>query len=115
MKTVRLANYSISKRGYKGLGQIVESYGFKKVVLVGGKRALKAVSQKIRDGLRDSSVEILGEFIYGKECTLKNIEALKNKKEVLEADVIFGIGGGKALDTVTVSYTHLTLPTILLV
>lgn len=102
MKTVRLPNYSISRRGYEGLGQIVESYGFKKVVLVGGKRALAAVSQKIRDGLKGSSVEVLGEFIYGKECTLKNIEALKNKKEVLEADVIFGIGGGKALDTVKV-------------
>lgn len=112
MKTVRLPNYSISNRGYEGLGQIVESYGFKKVVLVGGKRALKAVSQKIRDGLRDSSVEILGEFIYGKECTLKNIEALKNKKEVLEADVIFGIGGGKALDTVKVLSYYLGKPCI---
>lgn len=99
MRTVKMTNYSVSQRGYEGLGKLVEEYGFKKVVLVGGKRALAAVSQKIRDGLKGSSVEVLGKFVYGHECTLNNINALMEKEEVQEADVIFAVGGGKALDT----------------
>ena len=99
MRTVKMTNYSVSQRGYEGLGKLVEEYGFKKVVLVGGKRALAAVSQKIRYGLKGSSVEVLGEFVYGHECTLNNINALMEKEEVQKADVIFAVGGGKALDT----------------
>lgn len=110
MRTVKMTNYSVSQSGYEGLGKIVEDYGFKKVVLVGGKRALDAVSQKIRDGLKDSNVEVLGEFVYGKECTLNNVEALRERKEVQEADLIFGVGGGKALDTSKVLAYYMEKP-----
>ena len=112
MRTVKMTNYSVSQRGYEGLGKLVEEYGFKKVVLVGGKRALAAVSQKIRDGLKGSSVEVLGEFVYGHECTLNNINALMEKEEVQKADVIFAVGGGKALDTGKVLAGFLNKPSM---
>lgn len=112
MRTVKMTNYSVSQREYEVLGKLVEEYGFKKVVLVGGKRALTAVSQKIRDGLKGSSVEVLGEFVYGHECTLNNINTLMEKEEVQKADVIFAVGGGKALDTGKVLAGFLNKPSM---
>lgn len=31
MRTVKMTNYSVSQRGYEGLGKLVEEYGFKKL------------------------------------------------------------------------------------
>jgi len=99
MRTMKLTNYSITESGYAGMTDILNGYGYKSVVLVGGKRALDAVSKKIRDELKDSNIKINGEFIYGKECTDENLDKLKVKDEIKDADVIFAIGGGKAIDT----------------
>lgn len=97
-----MPNYHLSKDGYDELPEVLASRGFKKVALIGGERALKAVSGKIKDALKGCDVEITGTFVYGVECTNANIERLKNEPAVKEADVLFGIGGGKALDTTKV-------------
>ncbi|MDY2987084.1 MAG: iron-containing alcohol dehydrogenase family protein [Peptoniphilus sp.] len=99
MKTVKMSNYSVSKEGYPHLERVCRDYNYDKVVLVGGKRALQAASPKIREALKNSDVEITGEFVYGEECTMSNVERLKNREEVQNADVIFTIGGGKSTDT----------------
>ncbi len=94
-----MPNYYVSKDGYDELPEVLAARGYKKVVLVGGERALKAASGKIKKALDETDVRITGEFVYGVECTDENIDRLKKEPAVLEADVIFGIGGGKALDT----------------
>lgn len=99
MKTVKMSNYSVSREGYPELAGVCKEYNYKKVVLVGGKRALKAASPKIKQALKDSEIELTGEFIYGDECTMTNVNNLMSKKEVKDADVIFIAGGGKATDT----------------
>lgn len=99
MTTVRLSNYSLDKHGYGDLPKVLDDYGFKKVVLVGGKRALKASEGLIREALDDTDISILGSFVYGVDSTMDNINKLKEKKEVQDADVIFAVGGGKAIDT----------------
>lgn len=98
MKTIKMSNYSIDKYGYPELVEVCNEYGFKKAVLVGGKRALEEASPKIRKALENSDLEITGEFVYGDECTLTNVNKLLEKKEVMDADVIFSVGGGKAMD-----------------
>lgn len=107
MKSVKMSNYSVSESGYPDLAQVCKDYKYKKVVLVGGKRALEAASHKIRKALNNSNVEITGEFVYGVECTMSNIEKLMEKEEVVNADVIFTIGGGKATDTGKILATKL--------
>ena len=97
-----MPNYHLSKDGYDELPEVLASRGFKKVALIGGERALKAASGKIKEALEGTDVEITGTFVYGVECTNANIERLKNEPAVKEADVLFGIGGGKALDTTKV-------------
>lgn len=98
MKTIKMSNYSIDHRGYPELAEVCKEHGYKNVVLVGGKRALNAASERIREALLNSDVNITGEFVYGDECTMTNVNKLLEKDEVLNADVIFAIGGGKAMD-----------------
>ncbi|MDO5715944.1 MAG: iron-containing alcohol dehydrogenase family protein [Tissierellia bacterium] len=99
MKTIKMTNYSFSQEGYPQLAEICKEYGYHKVVLVGGEKAMKAATPKIRKALEGSTVEITGELVYGKECTDNNIDRLLGRKEVQISDVIFTIGGGKAMDT----------------
>lgn len=98
MSTVRMTNYSLDRYEYKDLVKVLAYYNFKKVVLIGGKKALDASESLIRDALENSEINILGSFIYGKDSTLDNVYKLRDKKEVQDADIIFAIGGGKAID-----------------
>lgn len=93
-----MSNYHVAKEGYPELLSVLESRGFRKVVLIGGKRALEAAAPKIRNAL-SKDIVVTGEHIYGTECSLNNIERLASDASVKEADVLLGIGGGKALDT----------------
>lgn len=99
MKTIKMTNYSISKDGYEDLSKVCKDYDYNKVVIIGGKRALEAAKGKIKDALKNTNIEVTGEFVYGDECTMTNINNLAAKKEVQDADVIFTVGGGKAMDT----------------
>lgn len=99
MTTVRLSNYSLQTKGYGELPGVCSDYGFKKLVLVGGKKALLASEGLIREALANTDIQILGSFVYGEECTMDNVNKLLEKQEVRDADVICAIGGGKAIDT----------------
>lgn len=99
MATVRLSNYSLDRYGYPDLNDVLEDYGFKNVVLIGGQRALDATYKLIEDELKNTDKNILGKFVYGKDSTMTNVKLLMKKDEVQKADVIFAIGGGKAIDT----------------
>ena len=99
MKTIKMSNYSVADSGYPELAKVCEDYNYGKAVIVGGEKALKAASDKIKTALKDSNVEILGEFVYGDECTMTNVNKLLDKEEVQNADVIFTVGSGKAMDT----------------
>lgn len=99
MKTIKMSNYSVAKSGYPELAKICEEYNYKKVVIIGGKKALNAASNKIVEALKGSDIEITGIFIYGNECSMTNVNKLLDKEEVQNADVIFTVGSGKALDT----------------
>ena len=97
-KSLFLPSYTIGDEAYKEVLNICKKYG-KKIVFIGGKTALDVAEKKLREVLKNSSFEILGSFWYGGEAAYENVEKLKEKKEILEADMIFAVGGGKAIDT----------------
>ncbi|MCI5839768.1 MAG: iron-containing alcohol dehydrogenase family protein [Peptoniphilaceae bacterium] len=99
MTTTVMPNYSISKNSYEDLKEVLEIYKVKKIVIIGGKRALESASDYIFNSLKNSDVKILGKFIYGKECTMENVNKLREKEEIKNCDLIFAVGGGKAIDT----------------
>lgn len=96
---VHLPNYSIGNKIYDKIGPVCESYG-KKVILIGGSKALDAAGDKIRHYVAKTNLEIIGTRVFGKDCTYAAVEKLRELDLYREADMVFAVGGGKALDTV---------------
>lgn len=96
---VHLPSYSIGDHIYDKIGSVCESYG-KTVLLIGGRRALKAAEGKIRTYVAKTNLEIIGVELYGSDCTYETVEKLRQLPVYHKADMVFGVGGGKALDTV---------------
>lgn len=97
-KNTFTSNYTIGEGAYNEIPKICNIYG-KKVVMIGGKTALEKASEEIRAGIKNSDVEITDTLWYGGQASFENAEMLANNESVKAADMIFSVGGGKALDT----------------
>ena len=91
-------DYSIGTDAYADIPMVCEKYGTK-AVIIGGKRALAAAADLIKDAVRGSKINITGVFEYGGEACREYIDELNSHQEVMDADMIFACGGGKAIDT----------------
>ena len=117
MRTIEMSNYTIGEDCFDALPEVLTSHKAKKVMLIGGKRALAAAAPRIRAALENTDFEVLGEHVYGTDCTRDNIAKIVNSPEAQAADVLFAIGGGKAIDTVKTANIELaktvfSVPTI---
>lgn len=70
------------------------------VLIIGGKKALAAAFDKIKEAVSHTALEIIGVELYGNDCTYETVDILRALPLYSEADMVFGVGGGKALDTV---------------
>ena len=100
--SVYLPNYSIGEDCYKEIPAVARRYG-KKAVVIGGKTAMSKAKQALLDGLKESDMEITDFIWYGGDSSYENGDALIADKTVQDADIIFGVGGGKALVFVVLS------------
>ena len=96
---VHLPSYSIGNAIYDKIGPVCESYG-RTVIVIGGKKALAAALDKIKEAVSHTALEIIGVELYGNDCTYETVDKLRALPLYSEADMVFGVGGGKALDTV---------------
>lgn len=106
--------YTIGEDAYQNISAVCAPFG-KKAAIIGGKHALTAAEEKIRRAVEGSDIEVTGTYWYGGEASVENIAMLE--PQVKEADMLFAVGGGKAIDTVKVlaHMTHrpfFTFPTI---
>lgn len=76
-------------------------------LLVGGPKTLKVVDPFIAPGLKGLSAE---RAAYSADCSETSLAALKTAAKTHKADVIVGIGGGKALDAAKLLAYQLRLP-----
>lgn len=99
MSKVLMPGYSIGVDAYDSIPEVCGVYG-KTAAIIGGKQALAAAQDKILEVTGKSGLEVVGCFWYGGESSLENIETLA--LQVQNADMIFAVGGGKAIDTAKV-------------
>ena len=67
---VHLPSYSIGNAIYDKIGPVCESYG-RTVLVIGGKKALAAALDKIKEAVSHTALEIIGVELYGNDCTTK--------------------------------------------
>ena len=91
-----LPNFSIGSDAYEDIYDICSNYG-KKAVIISGTKSLQASIELILNNTKD--ISITGMLNYGENSTFENVNILKEKKAVMEADMIFAVGGGRSLDT----------------
>ena len=95
--SITLPSWTVGSEALNALPGICARYG-KTAVAVGGKRAMAAIGDALRAAARDA-IEILDFRWYGGEASEENIAALAADPTVQRADMLFAVGGGKALDT----------------
>ncbi len=113
---VYLPSYTIGEDAYASVPEICRPYG-KMAVVIGGKLAMAAARKALEDAVETSALQLLDFIWYGGEASYENVELLSQIRHVKEADMLFGMGGGKALDCVkalgeTLGKPVFTFPTI---
>ena len=102
-------NYTIGVHIYSEVEAICTPYG-KRIFLLGGERALQQGEGPLKTAIKDTTLEIVETKVYGKECTYTIIDQWVSVAQELNVDMIFGMGGGKALDTAKAVANKLNLP-----
>ena len=108
-RAVYYCNYSIGENAYDEVAEVCGVYG-KKVLLIGGQKAMEAGLARLQEKIAASSLEIVETVLFGHDCTYARIEELAEYAKGLKVDMIFGMGGGKALDTAKGVGWNLGLP-----
>lgn len=114
--TVTIPHYSVGPSCYEDLGDIARLYG-RTAYVSGGETALEKAGPALRAGLEKAGIEILGWHVYGKDATLANVDHITNDEAAKKADMIFGVGGGRAIDTAKTAAdilgkAYMTCPTV---
>ena len=93
-----IPNYTIGVDCYKEIPYVTRRYG-KKAVVIGGKKAMEKTRDALLNGIVGSDVEITDFVWYGGEASYENADIIMQMDCVKDADMIFAVGGGRALDT----------------
>ena len=95
--TITLPRWTVGEDALSGLPEAARGYG-RRAVLVGGEKALAAMEADIRAACA-GRIELTGTLRYGGEASEENVARLMAEEAVRRADIVFAVGGGKALDT----------------
>ena len=96
--SVYFANYTIGEDAYENVSQVCSHYG-KRILLIGGEKAMEAGLGILEGAIKDTELEIADKVVFGEDCTPGTIQRWAAYARECRADMIFGMGGGKALDT----------------
>ena len=96
--TIMIPSYTVGPEAYKQVPEYASRCG-KTAVVIGGTKAMAAAKAKLDAAVAGSAIEILEYIVYGTECTFSNAKKLGAMENVQKADMLFLVGGGKAVDT----------------
>lgn len=101
-------SYTIGADAYDAVPGICGEYG-KTAVIIGGEKSRAAAEPAIRKAC-EGQIEILGSFQYGENSGFGPAKALTEIPEVTQADMIFAVGGGRAIDTAKIAAEYMHKP-----
>lgn len=96
--TVNLPSYTVGEGCYSEIARKARFLG-KNAVVIGGKTAMQKAKDKLLKGIQGTDVTISDFIWYGGNSTYENGDMLCAMDAVKHADIIFGVGGGRACDT----------------
>ena len=97
-RSVYFSGYTIGTDAYDEVVKVCSLYG-RRILLIGGKKALQAAQKLLLSAISGSSLKIVDTLPFSGECTETEVEMCCKRARELNVDMIFGMGGGKALDT----------------
>ena len=107
--TLYLPAWSIGPDCYNEVYDIARPYG-KKAAVIGGKTAMSIAVPELKKALEGTDLELTEPIWFGGEASYENAAMLEAMPEVKDADMIFAIGGGRAMDTAKCAAGHLNKP-----
>ncbi len=102
-------SYSIGENAYEEVAAVCSMYG-SRVLLIGGEKALAAGKERLLSCISGSKLTIVDTVLFGHDCTYETIHKWAAYAKECEVDMIFGMGGGKALDTAKGAADEAKLP-----
>ena len=94
--SLTLPSWSVGENALEKIREILPAG--QTAVVIGGKKGTAAIRSRLAQAAQGHT-RLLDFLWYGGEASEENIAALAEQKAVRDADVIFAVGGGKALDT----------------
>lgn len=115
MKNIFFPSYTIGEDAYASIPSICSDFG-SSAVIIGGRTALEKAEKSIISAVKNS-ITFTDSLWYGGDATFENADKLLSCPEVEKADMIFAVGGGRAVDTVKctaekLQKTLFTFPTL---
>ncbi|MGN0396613.1 MAG: iron-containing alcohol dehydrogenase family protein [Candidatus Fimimorpha sp.] len=111
--SVMFANYTIGPNAYETFPLVCSNYGTK-LFLIGGENAMKQAMGALKNAMKGSNLTIVAKALFGNDCTYARIHELAKIGRDSGAEVVVGIGGGKALDTAKGTAYEMGVPVITL-
>jgi glycerol dehydrogenase len=106
------SRYTQGKNATESLGQEMLTLGLQGPALImAGKTAIKVLLETWRKTLANANLTF-EVHAFGGECSLAEIERVKDSANKAKARVIIAAGGGKALDTGRAAAADLCLPVV---
>lgn len=96
--SVNLPSFTIGPDAYQEIKKYTGFIG-EKVAIIGGKTVLEKSLPRLQPEIEKCGLTITAIEWYGGEASYSNIEHLVSLEQVQAADMIFAIGGGRAIDT----------------
>lgn len=114
--TTFFPGYSAGEDAYSEISAVCSPYG-KKAVVIGGKTAISKTKDYLLEATKGTDIEIVDFLWYKGEAAFEYADEFAANETVKNADMIFGVGGGKAIDLSKLVSDHLgkpffTFPTI---
>ena len=104
-----LPAWSVGPNCYEKVYGVVAKFG-KSAAVIGGKTALSKAYGPLQEALAGTDFKLSEPVWYGGNSTYENAAMLESQPAVQEADVIFAVGGGRAVDTCKAVAEHLGKP-----